>query len=79
MKKSFLFIMIAMAGVAASAAEITKETFLNRKKEQAEKAGTAYDEAKAMVYFNKVDTNKDGVMSDEEQKAYAALPKKEAK
>lgn len=85
MKKSLLFTAIILAGITASAADVTKESFLAGKKASAEKSGTAYDEPRAMVYFNKVDTNQDGVMSDAEQAAYkaaqaaAAAAKKEAK
>jgi hypothetical protein len=79
MKKSLLFTMIALAGISASAADMTKEAFIERKKAQAKEAGREFDEVKDMNYFNKVDTNKDGVMSDAEVAAYKALPKKEAK
>ena len=70
MNKSLLLIMIAMTGVAAMAKDITTEEFLATKKAAAEKAGKTQDVAKDMVYVNKVDTNKDGVMSDAEQASY---------
>lgn len=69
MKKSILFTAITLAAITASAADITKEAFLAKKKAQAETAGTAYVEKNALGYFNRVDTNKDGIMSDAEQAA----------
>ena len=80
MKKSILFTVVALAAVTASAADITKEAFLAKKKAQAETAGTAYVEKNALGYFNRVDTNQDGVMSDAEQAAEKAAQaaKKEA-
>jgi hypothetical protein len=86
MKKSILFTVVALAGITASAAPkevkpVTKEDFLARKKAQAEAAGTAYDEAKAMVGFVKMDVNKDGVIdaADTAAKAATAQPASEAK
>jgi hypothetical protein len=70
MNKSLLLIMMVMVGGAAMAKDVTKEAFLATKKAAAEKAGKTQDEAKDMGYFNKVDTNKDGVMSDAEAAAY---------
>lgn len=72
MKKSLLLTGIVMASITASGADITKEAYLTSKKASAERSGTAYDEARAMIYFNKVDTNQDGVMSDAEVAAYRA-------
>lgn len=86
MKKALLLIIIAATGLSASAAPkvvkpVTKEDFLARKKAQAEAAGTVYDEAKAMVGFNKMDVNKDGVIdeADTAAKNAAAQPKAETK
>lgn len=70
MKKMFLLVMIiAIAGVAG-AKDVTKEAYLASKKIDAEKAGTAFNETGVMGWFNEVDTNKDGIMSDAEQAAY---------
>lgn len=85
MKKALLLIMIAVTGFSVSAAPkaakpVTKEEFLARKKSQAEAAGTVYDEAKAMVGFNKMDVNKDGVIDEADTAAKnAAQPKSETK
>jgi hypothetical protein len=82
MKKLLLFSMIAMMGITASAADMTQEAFLAKKKAQAEAAGTTFNEAGALAYFKKVDTNKDGLISPAEQKAFEAqkmaAPKKAA-
>ena len=72
MKKSLLLTVIILTGLSAGAADVTKEAYLTSKKASAERSGTAYDEARAMIYFNKVDTNQDGVMSDAEVVAYRA-------
>ncbi len=77
MKKILLFSMIAIAGLTASAADITKEEFIAKKK------GSGADEATAIAEFEKKDRNSDGVLSDKEQNptkaAAAAAPAKKAK
>ncbi len=82
MKKLLLFSMIAMIGITASAADMNKEQLLAKKKAQAEAAGKDFNEAGVLAYFNKVDTNKDGLISPAEQKAFeaqkTAAPKKDA-
>jgi hypothetical protein len=72
MKKLILFTVVALAAITASNADTTKEAYLATKKAAAEKAGKPQNEAKDMAYFNKVDTNKDGVMSNDEVAAYRA-------
>ena len=77
MKKSLLFVMIAMIGITVSAADQTKEQFLARSKTLAEKGGKTFDAAKAEETFAKKDLNKDGVLSAEE--AAAGAPAKKGK
>ena len=67
MKKSLLFSMIAMIGISAVAADITKEQFLKDAKAKAESSGKEFDEAKAIASFEKKDRNSDGVLSADEQ------------
>jgi len=69
MKKLLLFSMIAIAGITASAADMTKDQFVGKMKAAAEKSGKEFDEAKAIATFDKKDLNKDGVLSTEEQAA----------
>lgn len=69
MKKLLLFSMIAIAGMTASAADITKEQFLASGKAAAEKRGTEFNEAGRTAAFEKQDLNKDGVLSADEQAA----------
>ena len=76
MKKSFLFIMIAMASLVASAADITKEQFIATGKANAEKKDKAFNEAAYDKIFAKQDLNKDGILSDEEQAAAKAAAQK---
>ena len=66
MKKSLLFSMIAMIGITASAADMTKEQFIAKEKTKAENAGKEFDEAKAIALFEKKDRNSDGVLSADE-------------
>ena len=67
MKKSLLFSMIAMIGITASAADMTKEQFVAKAKATAEKSGKEFDEAKAIAAFEKKDRNSDGVLDADEQ------------
>ncbi len=67
MKKLPFLSMIALIGITASAADVTKEKFVATKKAQAEKAGKPFDEKTAVARFNKLDLNKDGVLSANEQ------------
>ncbi|HNX52205.1 MAG TPA: hypothetical protein PKI68_00515 [Pontiellaceae bacterium] len=69
MKKVLLFSMIAIVGLTVSAAETTKADYIAKAKAAAEKKGRAFDEAKTAKAFDKLDTNKDGVLSAEEQAA----------
>lgn len=69
MKKLLLFSMIAMIGITASAADLTKADYIAQRKAAAEKAGKAFNEKGVIGNFNKQDLNKDGVLSDEEQAA----------
>ena len=75
MKKSLLFVMIAMIGITVSAADQTKEQFLAKSKAVAEKSGKEFDAAKAEAAFAKKDLNKDGVLSAEEVAAGAPAKK----
>ena len=68
MKKLLLLSMIAMIGITASAADITKEQFIAKQKAAMEKAGKEFNEAKAAAAFDKKDLNKDGVLSADELK-----------
>jgi len=68
MKKSFLFIMIAMVGITVCAADITKEQFVAAKKAASEKAGRKFNEKVCLSNFAKKDLDQNGVLSDEEQK-----------
>lgn len=76
MKKSFLFIMIAMIGITASAADQTLEEYLVRRQAYSEKVGKPYDEAVSKKLFEKLDVNEDGILSDEE---FAAAKKPKTK
>ena len=79
MKKSFLFIMVAMIGFVASAGDgdYTKEQYMSMRKAAAEKAGLEFDEAKSEAIFAKRDLNKDGVV-DEAERAKLREAKKKA-
>ena len=80
MKKLLLFSVIAMIGITASAASMTKEEYVSKRKASAEKAGKAFDEKALAAKFDKQDANKDGVLTDEEQAAAkAASAAKKAK
>ena len=80
MKKSFLFIIVAMAGIAAGAAEMTKEQFVAVKKAESEKEGRKFNEKICLANFAKKDLDQNGVLSDEEQKPQPkAQPKKDVK
>jgi len=80
MKKLLLFSMIALVGITASAAEITKEQFIAKEKATAENSGKEFDEAKAEAAFSRKDRNSDGVLSDAEQApAKSAAPAKKGK
>ncbi len=75
MKKLLLFSMIAMIGITASAADITKPDYMAKKKADAEKAGKTFNEKGHSGNFERQDLNKDGVLSDEEQAAAKAAAK----
>jgi opacity protein-like surface antigen len=60
MKKILLCSLIAIAGITASAADITKEDFIKKKK------SSGLDEAAAIAEFERKDRNSDGVLSDKE-------------
>lgn len=80
MKKLLLFSMIAMIGITASAADITKADYLAKRKAIAEKTGKPFNEKGLLALFDKQDLNKDGVLSDEEQAtARAAAEARKAK
>ena len=83
MKKSLLFSMIAMIGISAVAADMTKEQFIAKAKATAEKSGKEFDEAKAIAAFEKKDRNSDGVLDADEQmppkSATTAAPAKKSK
>ncbi len=77
MKRLFLLTAVLMLGIVAQAAPkgpLTLDEYLAKQKASAEKKGTAYDEAKSKEKFAKLDVNKDGTLSVEEQ---APAPKKE--
>ena len=78
MKKLLLFFAIAMIGVVASAADQTKEQFIAARKATLEKAGKEFTkavEANAGRMFDRLDLNKDGKLSDEEQRPQKPRPK----
>lgn len=74
-----LFVCVAVAVQAAEGegkkkgqdkgkgGDVTKEQFIAQAKKQAETKGTAFDQAKAEEKFNKMDKNKDGVLSADEK------------
>jgi hypothetical protein len=73
--------MIAMTGIAATAADLTKEQFLAAHKRQAEKEGEGrvINQKNLEAVFAKRDLNKDGILSEDEQAAArqaATTPKK---
>jgi hypothetical protein len=70
-KKFILFSMIAMTGIAATAADLTVERFLAAFKRQAEKEGEGrvINRANLEAVFAKRDLNKDGILSEDEQAA----------
>ncbi|MFA6174642.1 MAG: hypothetical protein WC334_10065 [Kiritimatiellales bacterium] len=76
MKKLLLFSMIAIAGITASAADITKEQFIADGKAASEKRGTEFNEKMRIAAFEKQDLNKDGVLSTEEQAANKSAAQK---
>ena len=71
MKKIVLFSIIAVAGIAASAADMTKDQFIAAQKTRAEKGGKEFNAAATDKQFAAKDKNKDGKLSDEEQKPAA--------
>ena len=75
MKKVLLFSMIAIAGLTVSAVDMTKEVYIAKIKAVAERKGRAFDAEKVAADFDKLDKNKDGVWSDEEQGKVPAKPK----
>jgi len=76
MKKMILFVMLAMVGITASAADQTKEQFIASGKALAEKRGTEFNEAARIAAFERQDLNKDGVLSDDEQAASKSAAQK---
>lgn len=77
MKKIVLFSIFALVGLTASAADMTKEQYLDAAKARAEKAGRAFNAAASEKAFVAKDLNKDGKLSGEELKP-AAKPAKPA-
>jgi hypothetical protein len=85
MKRLFLLTVILMAGVVAVQAagmdymdadkdgKVSQAEFLSSKKANADKKGTAFDEAAMKVAFGRKDLDKDGFLNAEEQ---APAPKK---
>lgn len=64
------FVLAVMMGVIAGvqAKEMTKEQFVAAQKKRVEALGKEFNQANAEATFEKKDLNKDGVLSDEEQK-----------
>lgn len=71
MKKIVLFSIIALIGLTASAADQTKDQFMAAMKARAEKGGKEFNAANTEKQFAAKDKNKDGKLSDEEQKPAA--------
>ena len=78
MKKWLAVALFACVAVAVQAGEgegkkkgqggdTTKEQYIAQAKKQAETKGTEFDQAKVEAKFDKMDTNKDGVLSGDEK------------
>jgi hypothetical protein len=67
MKKFLLFSMVTVIGIAANAADITKEQYIAKHKAAAEKDGTRFVESKIAALFDRADLDKDGVLTDKEK------------
>ena len=57
---------------------MTKEQYLAAKQKRAEKNGTEFNKALAEKQFERMDKNKDGILSPEERQGKKAAPKKDA-
>lgn len=55
---------------------ISKEDYIASVKAAVEKKGGSFDMKKTTARFNRIDTDKDGIASVEERKAFAAKRKK---
>lgn len=88
MKMWFVLVLIVCIAGAVRAEEAgekkeekkgtTKEQYIEYRKKQAAEKGTEFDQAKAEAYFDKIDTDKDGIMSPEEKAKKKADKKKKA-
>lgn len=77
---SFLLV-IAISSFAQAKPEkkveaVTKEAYLASVKAAVEKKGNTFDEKKTAARFDRIDADKDGVITPEERKAFAAKNKK---